>query len=347
MNDSCKVSIIIPIYNVSKWINRGMNYVLNQSFQNFEVLLIDDGSEDNSLSLCKEWEKRDLRVRVFHKDNEGAGAARNFGLQAAKGKYIYFCDIDDYPHPALLETCVNSIEKYDAEFLMFGFVMEDIQNKSVTICSFENAFINNNQDLIPYYLKYVLNYPSGNGYPWNKFYLRSFLDKNDIRFENQKIQQDEVFNLKVYAKLNSAVISSDCLYTYYIYQSGNTRSHFIPDRFDIYLNVIARFKQLHQFWGLHSADIEERLNSKLISNLNICLQFNLFHSECQWSYKQKQHEFSRILSHETINKYILTAKHIGIENSLYNFAYRHHSLFLTWIFFRTFRLLRRIKQLFR
>ena len=91
-----KVSIVVPVYNVEKYLKRCVDSLIEQSYSNLEILLVDDGSKDSSLSICKEYELKDSRIRVFHKENEGLGLTRNYGIERATGEYITFVDSDDY-----------------------------------------------------------------------------------------------------------------------------------------------------------------------------------------------------------------------------------------------------------
>ena len=95
MTENIIVSVVIPIYNVSKWIDRGMEVILSQSLKDIEILLVDDGSTDDSAEKCRAWIEKDDRVRLISKENGGAGSARNAGIDEAKGRYVYFFDIDD------------------------------------------------------------------------------------------------------------------------------------------------------------------------------------------------------------------------------------------------------------
>ena len=96
MNSRPKISVIVPVYNVEKYLDNCINSIVNQTYDNLEILLVDDGSKDNSGSLCDEWALRDNRIKVIHKQNGGASSARNAGLDAATGEYIGFVDADDY-----------------------------------------------------------------------------------------------------------------------------------------------------------------------------------------------------------------------------------------------------------
>ena len=119
MEDYGLISVIIPVYNSEKYIKECVDSVLAQTYKNYEILLIDDGSIDNSLSICNEYAKADSRVKVFHKENGGASSARNVGLDKAHGDYVYFLDSDDYIVTQTLEKCVVCARQNNADLVFF------------------------------------------------------------------------------------------------------------------------------------------------------------------------------------------------------------------------------------
>ena len=140
------VSVSVPIYNVKDFIDRGINQMLSQSYQNFEVLLVDDGSTDGSFEECKRWSDKDSRIVVLHQQNQGAGSARNLGIEHAKGNYIYFYDIDDEISPRLLEYNVQMMEKYAADMIVFGYTSTDVTYKSKVTVDFPQTHIQSNRN---------------------------------------------------------------------------------------------------------------------------------------------------------------------------------------------------------
>ena len=117
------VTIVIPVYNVENYLNRCLSSIVNQSYHNLEILLIDDGSTDSSGAICDEWAMRDGRITVIHKDNEGAGAARNTGIEKASGEYICFFDSDDYIEPDTIECVYTRTKQEAADVTMYGFIL--------------------------------------------------------------------------------------------------------------------------------------------------------------------------------------------------------------------------------
>ena len=114
------ISVIIPVYNVEKFIDRCINSLINQTYKNLEIILVDDGSPDNCPGLCDDWAKKDNRIKVVHKQNGGLSDARNAGLERSTGDYIMFVDSDDFVDETICEVLLNDLKNNDADFSMCG-----------------------------------------------------------------------------------------------------------------------------------------------------------------------------------------------------------------------------------
>lgn len=115
------ISIIVPVYNAEKYLRECIDSILQQTYTDIEVLLIDDGSTDDSLSICQEYEKKDKRVKVYHKKNSGVSDTRNFGIDHANGEYISFCDSDDKIASSLYEVLINLMRTYRVDRVVSGY----------------------------------------------------------------------------------------------------------------------------------------------------------------------------------------------------------------------------------
>lgn len=330
---SCpKISVIICCYNVSKWLKLGrLNNIYNQTYQNWELLLIDDGSTDETPAIIDAEAKKESRVRAFHKPNGGAGSARNMAIDNATGEYICAFDIDDDLKPDMLEYCVEQMEAKQVDMLVFGLEVHELYINKVFNYSFGDKLITSNQELRDNYLDYFLFVPGGsNGYFCNKCYRMSFLNMYHLRFENQRIQQDEVFNLLVYHHLERCYISPRIFYIYYIYNSGNTRSRFIPDRFDIYKSVRQHFETLKSFWSLNDQRLDDYLDKRFYTSVLQCMLFNLTHPDCPWTTTEKQREMNRIMDDAlTLQSFQYAESHFNsLEHRLSRKICNKKSLFL-------------------
>lgn len=347
MREDIIVSVVIPIYNVSKWIDRGLEVILSQSLKDIEVLLVDDGSTDDSAEKCRAWIEKDDRVRLISKENGGAGSARNAGLDVSKGRYVYFFDIDDIARPNLLEYCSSKMDELQVDYMMFGFNMiEKGYVDSTIVCTHDEQIINNNSELKDAFIDQMLLCTGGNGFPWNKMYRLEFLNKHKLRFENQRIQQDEVFNILVYRQLEKAYISSEILYDYFIYSVGNTRSRFIPERFDIYVSVREHFEDLFEYWHLKDNRVTQYLNRRFFDGVNQTLRFNMFHSKCDWDDERRKEELDRVMSH-TFTLNAIDHVTMNFEESLFVGAYKAKSIMRIRFFNWLFDTLRKARHLFK
>lgn len=174
-----KLSIIIPVYNVEDTLERCVQSVVRQTFGDFEVILVDDGSPDNCPQLCDEWAQRDNRIRVIHKQNGGLSDARNAGLDLAKGDYITFVDSDDY---LAEDTYANAmLQTEDADIVEFPFVKETNGKFQTTIKLTKEDYHNRDS----YWLK---GHAYEHSYAWNKIYRRALF--NNIRFPKGVVFED-------------------------------------------------------------------------------------------------------------------------------------------------------------
>ena len=115
------VSIIIPIYNSEKYLNRCLSSITEQTYSNIEIVLIDDGSTDDSRSICLDWKSKDDRILVFSKENGGQGSARNYGIKVASGEYIVFVDSDDYIHPQMIEVLIHAVINHAVDIVQCSY----------------------------------------------------------------------------------------------------------------------------------------------------------------------------------------------------------------------------------
>lgn len=314
---SSLVSVIIPIYNVAPFIERGLGYIFAQTYPCIEIILVDDGSTDTSPDICDAFNNQYSNVKVIHKENGGAGSARNAGLEVAKGEFIYFFDIDDEAYPNLIAENVRLLKTIGAEMIIFGFDVTDTDHPEVNDhVILPERVVNSSEELKKAFLEIILPTKHGNGFPWNKFYRKSFLDKYGLRYENQRIQQDEVFNLKCYRKAQKVYISPNVYYHYYIYHSSNTGSRYIPDRFEIILSVRKHFEEIRRFWDIHSVAFDQYLNKRFFVGLDNCIRFNLLHKNCPLSLKEKKVYFNDIVSHPFSRSALLFVKSNGGSFSL-------------------------------
>ena len=212
------ISIIIPVYNVENYLNDCINSVLNQSYQNFEIICIDDASTDSSSEILEYFVQKDSRIKLLKNEtNRGLGPSRNIGLDVAKGKYILFLDSDDWYSPDTLETLYIEAEKNNLDVLLFKSTVyyddsQTLKVESYYDMSFMNKFdhkVFNHWELDKTKLFFI---PIA---VWNKFYLKSFLDENNIRFPNKDyLHEDNPFSCKVMIRAKRISMLTDYFYNH-------------------------------------------------------------------------------------------------------------------------------------
>lgn len=200
-----KISIIVPVYNAEKYLNRCIDSILSQSLKDFEVLLIDDGSTDKSGTICDEYAKKDNRIRVFHKENGGVSSARNVGLDEAKGEYISFIDSDDWVVPIYLAELLSlyhgNIDLTECSYIYYG-------NEQIL---FKTEFVETDSE--SYLEKLFQNKRFYEGFLWVKLFKATLI--TNLRFDSKlAYNEDRVFIAQYVLKCRKVATTQNCLYYY-------------------------------------------------------------------------------------------------------------------------------------
>ena len=218
------VSVIMPVYNSEKYLRKTIESVLNQSYKNFELILVDDGSKDTSGEICDQFAQKDARVRVVHQKNGGICAARNKGLSIARGKYIAFCDNDDEFFEHLLSDNLALAFKYDADIVRFSRRMTTLRNNKVIsvreMHGFQSQFIKAED----FGKKFNEINNTGEGI-WAGIYKKSFLDENGIHFdETMKYGYEDLYFITQAYLCGPSVVLNDKVYYNWIMRFQHSTS---------------------------------------------------------------------------------------------------------------------------
>ncbi len=351
--ESCKgkVSIIVGLYNVAEFLEKKrLSCVLHQSWQDLEIILVNDGSTDGTQDICRQLSSEDSRIVLIEKPNGGLGSARNAGLEAATGEYVWFYDVDDEAELSLVEKNVLWMQEYGVDMTMFGIYFFYPDTGYSETSHFCDRLIESNETLKSVFLDELMLVPNGNGFVWNKFYRREFIERSGVRFDWQRIQQDELFNLKLYPCAERVYISSEPLYHYNIYQTGNNRSRYIPDRILIHESVFDGMMAFKDNWGLNDDRLTEYAYKRFFQGIGSSVLFNAFHRDAPFSRKWRRNEIAAILHRPKVRRcldYFDKKKGFGIEGRLFLHAYSTGSYSEIWCFRALFRTLRRINRFVR
>ena len=212
------ISIIVPVYNVKEYLNDCVESIINQTYKDIEILLVDDGSTDSSGNICEELAQKDQRIRVFHQTNQGLSSARNLGIDNSKGDFLAFVDSDDSIHPQMIEILLGLINKYDAELSVCGFERV-YENDSILYSEFKN---------IDSYCKTSRQVLSNLGedvnpiVAWNKLYRRELFES--LRYEVGRVHEDEIIIHRLIDRTKLIAFTDVKLYYYYCRATSITGS---------------------------------------------------------------------------------------------------------------------------
>ncbi len=260
-----EISVIVPVYNVKDKLERCINSILNQTFTDFELLLIDDGSTDCSLEICNKFLNADERVIVFSKENGGVSIARNTGLGVAKGKYVVFIDSDDFVDSEYLEVLYNSVKDGNSQLGICGVkVCAPFDEKQFTPQINEGDYtvtLKNNGDAFAK----LLNQRRFN-YVYSKIFVKEILDKFDIKFDTKlKVAEDTEFVLSYLKRVASLSVVGKSYYNYIKYQSGTLTSTFNLNNFSDIEIVNYKLERLAVDLGAYDNTVKFIIDARRLS----------------------------------------------------------------------------------
>lgn len=234
-----KVSIIVPIYNVEKYLDRCMDSLLNQTLKDIEIIMVDDGSPDNCPQMCDEYAKKDNRVKVIHKRNAGLGEARNSGLEIVVGEYVAFVDSDDFVEREMYEKLYKTAQETNSDTVYCGFSKYLNNGKTIrhqhaqTLLTFKNRNVNN---LLLDFIASSPDYKQDWKYEmsvWHGIYSTKIIQNQNIRFVSERIilSEDLPFQVKYLKEAKAVAYMPECYYYYCMNNSGSlTHANYSPDK---------------------------------------------------------------------------------------------------------------------
>lgn len=267
MSDNQLVSIIIPFYNAEKFIDTTIESILNQSYENLEVLLINDGSTDSSKAVASKYIASDNRIKVYDKENGGPSAARNYGLEKVTGDYIMFIDSDDYVEPNMVKIMVNLMQD-DSQMGMCGYNI--IRDKKIITkrvpkpcwCSQNELFENYGILFEQAFIQYL----------WNKIYVVELIKENNIRFdESIRLGEDIIFNLEYLRNVGHISIIDKALYSYIKYNDESITKKYNPNLYKTWNHIFTKIKNvLSEFnaYNINLTTIEDLYLKRLVACVN-------------------------------------------------------------------------------
>lgn len=202
-----KVSVVIPVYNVEKYLPKCLDSLIGQTLKEIEIICINDASTDSSLEVLREYEKKDPRVKIIDKPNEGPSAARNLGIEKASGEYISFVDSDDWVSENFLEALYCAAKKYNSDIACCGFIRHS-RKQTKRLGYKKEEFVTDADE------KLALTRIPELSYVWNKIYKKEKLCRNNLYFPVGRIFEDICWSIKAVYYLNGVVAVPSCYYFY-------------------------------------------------------------------------------------------------------------------------------------
>ncbi len=304
-----KVSVVLPIYNVERYLDRCIRSVVNQTYTNLEIILVDDGSPDNCPAICDSWAKKDSRIRVIHKSNSGLGMARNSGIEAATGKYICFLDSDDYVSADIIKKGLESAEINNADIVLWGFKEVDKKGnvtKEFIPCSEKNCFSGDEIQTIflPALYKQSTNDKIISNLrisAWTCMFSTETIHRLKWRFvsEREIISEDTYSFLFFYRNISKVAIIKEALYYYCENETSLTRTY-RKDRYDkikyFYGECVAAAEKLN-----YNEKVKDALVYPYLANIIAALKMIVTSEN---DYKSKIKEINRIANDEVFREVI-------------------------------------------
>lgn len=278
MNENFLITIIVPVYKVEKYIVQCIDSILGQTYTNFELILVDDGSPDRSGVICDEYAERDSRVRVLHQQNAGPSRCRNRGIELANGKYLCFIDSDDWVDADYLISMVREL-KEDVDLVVSGLILEK-KERSVIQCEHNDFTM---KDKSAFHVLIVKRLLLG---PCQKMFKTSIIKKYHLTFpENICYGEDRLFNYSYLYHVNSIITVNSATYHYRIHEKGSLASNVYPNMFEL------EYTQWRALYRLYK-------DRDLLTERSLCYHWREFYwlvtdnilNAHQWEYRKTWYE---------------------------------------------------------
>ena len=252
------VSIIVPVYNTGKYIKKCVDSLIHQSYSNIEIILVDDGSDSETALLCDSCAQEDDKITVYHCENRGVSAARNYGIKKAKGKYIFFADSDDYAEPQMLEKMGGIAQRYMEQKVPSFEIKSEAELKRTMVFLWDSSLMYN---------------------VWNKLFALEIIRENEILFpEGKEFNEDRDFIRKYLRHIQTAYVTQDCFYHYMRGGRGGATEVYRPNMLQIRKEEFKRLRAFFKEWDNYDSAAREYVSREHFDRVAGAAE-NVFHSD--------------------------------------------------------------------
>jgi glycosyltransferase involved in cell wall biosynthesis len=262
------VSIVVPVYNMGSSIEECVLSLIKQDYENIEIILVDDGSKDDSYARCQKLAAQDKRVVAYHTENRGSGPARNYGIEHAKGKYIYFPDADDFLKPVAVSKMLSAMENGKYDLIVFGYSSLNHQGKEVFRKEYPEFAKSGDvvradySDYMGSSTKYGIQ-----GAPWNKFFDLEVIRAHKVEYPPLRRHQDEGFIARYMCHAKYVHFIEDVLYVHYVNDLGKEWDKFPVDYIDVVIGLNDTRKETILTWNPDDSKTREMIEREFICNV--------------------------------------------------------------------------------
>lgn len=302
-----KISIIMPVYGVEKFVAKAIESIQAQTFTEWELFAVDDGSRDSSGIICDRYAAEDPRIKVIHKENGGAPSARNAAIPEAKGKYLYFMDSDDWCEPTMLSDMYALAEESNAQYVITGYYIDTYYSDTDFIaqeCSQPSQVFGSQQEfrenayrLFDKNLLYT---------PWNKLFLASYIHENEIRFPDT-FWDDFPFNLSVIRDVERVAVSDKKYYHFIRARAESETSKYRPQMYEKREEEHGWMTELYKYWGIDDEKSREFIARRYIERFIGCVE-NITNPCCKLSEKEKKAQIRKMLENPNVRSCLKYAR---------------------------------------
>lgn len=324
-----KISVIMPVYNVEKYVGKAIESILKQTFTDYELLIVDDGTKDRSGVICDEYAKKDARIRVIHKENGGAPSARNTAIEAARGTYVYFMDSDDWAEPDMLSDMYRLAEKYRAQLVVCGYYIDTFCGKkrlSETVCA-DNRVYTDAADFREQSYRYFdrnMLYT-----PWNKLYRLDYMNEHKLRFPDT-LWDDFPFNISYLRNVERVVVTRKAYYHFIRERADSETAAYRANLYEKREEEHGWMVELYHSWGVDSERAHEMICRRYIERMVGCIA-NVTSSKCTLTGREQRAAIRSMLHNPRVDEALAAARPRSGYMKLMLIPIRWKNTYLTWL----------------
>lgn len=334
------ISVIIPVYNVERFLRKCLDSVINQTYKDLEIIVVDDGSPDNCGVIIDEYAEADSRIKVIHKPNGGLSAARNDALKIATGDWIAFVDSDDWCELDMYENVVGVAEKENVDIVIFN-PFRNYDNREEVLQAFPYEFITEDNDFIHGLQLSALSKQLtplstrwSQGFPWDKLFKRNLIYDNNLTFDEQvRANEDVIFDIRAFQFAKKVAYVNKTLY-HYRYNPNSIGTKYSPDRFEIDKDIYRVLFFMGEEYNL-SEDYYQGVYLRIVRNTLLALKRCVFHKLNHISFGRKLRFLDEMLKTEPIKTAFekIDRKNLNMKLKLFT-MFRHPSAIFLWIMYQ-------------